>query len=54
MKLTDELKKKIENAATKEEAKAILEDIKGEAEELGIILDDEDLDKVAGGWLVLQ
>ena len=49
MKLTNELKKKIENASSAEEVKNILNNIKSEAEEAGIILDDEDLDKIAGG-----
>ena len=49
MKLTNELKKKIENASSAEEVKTILNNIKSEAEKAGIILDDEDLDKIAGG-----
>lgn len=49
MKLTNELKKKTENASSAEEVKTILNNIKSEAEEAGIILDDEDLDKIAGG-----
>lgn len=49
MKLTNELKKKIENASSAEEVKTILNNIKSDAEEAGIILDDEDLDKIAGG-----
>ncbi len=49
MKLTNELKKKIENASSAEEVKTILNNIKSEAEEAGIILDVEDLDKIAGG-----
>ena len=31
------------------EAKAIIEEVKKEAEEAGIVLDDKDLDEVAGG-----
>ena len=45
MELTKELKEKIENAQTKEEAKKIIE-------EAGITLSDEELDQVAGGQLV--
>ena len=43
MELTKELKEKLENAKTEEEAKKILE-------EAGITLDDEELDQVAGGF----
>ncbi len=49
MKLTDELKKKIDDAKSEEEVKAILGDIKNGAEEAGILLEEEELDKVAGG-----
>ncbi len=49
MKLTDKIKEKIDNAKSEEEAKTILESVKDGAEEAGVILDDEDLDKVAGG-----
>ena len=45
MELTKELKEKIENAQTKEEAKKIIE-------EAGITLSDEELDQVAGGQVV--
>ena len=48
MKHTEETKEKNVIAKTEEEVKSGLEDIKGEAEE-GLILDEEDLDKVAGG-----
>lgn len=51
MKLTDELKKKIDNAASDEEVKAILENVKGGAEAAGIILDDEELDQASGGYM---
>jgi len=49
MKFTEKIKDKIDNAKSEEEVKSILEDVKGRAEEAGVILDDEDLDKVAGG-----
>ena len=42
MELTKELKEKIEKAATKEEARKIIENA-------GIVLDDAELDRVAGG-----
>ena len=49
MKLTDQIKEQIDNAKSEEEVKTILENVKDGAEEAGVILDDEDLDKVAGG-----
>ena len=42
MQLTGELKEKVEKAETKEEAKKTIE-------EAGMILDDAELDQVAGG-----
>ena len=42
MELSKELKEKLEKAETKEEAKKILEDV-------GITLDDDELDQIAGG-----
>lgn len=50
MKLTEELKGKLENAASSEEAKKILDETKKNIEGEGVILDDEDLDQVAGGF----
>ena len=54
MKFTEKIKDKIDNAKSEEEVKSILKDVKGGAEEAGVILDDEDLDKVAGGlkWIL--
>ena len=49
MKLTDDLKKKLEAAQSKEEVEAILAEAKKAAEDAGVIHDDEDLDQVAGG-----
>ena len=49
MKLTGELKEKVEKAETKEEAKKI---IKEAGEEAGMSLSDEELDQVAGGHLL--
>ncbi|MCR5098978.1 MAG: hypothetical protein K6B14_08520 [Lachnospiraceae bacterium] len=51
MKLTDELKGKLENAASEEEAKKILGEAKKSVEDAGVILDDDELDKAAGGVL---
>lgn len=51
MKLTGELKKKIDNAASEEEVKAILDEVKNGAENAGIILDDGELDQAAGGQI---
>jgi hypothetical protein len=42
MKLIGDLKEKVENAKTKEEARNTFE-------EAGMVLDDEELDKVSGG-----
>ena len=42
MELAKELKEKLEKAKTKEEAKKLLE-------EAGMIIDDKELDQVAGG-----
>ena len=50
MKLTDELKKKIDDAATEEEVKEILSDTKKDVEQAGLILEDAELDRVAGGF----
>ena len=49
MKLTDDLKKKLETAQSKEEAEAILAEAKKAAEDAGVILDDAEMDQVAGG-----
>ena len=50
MKLTDQIKEKIDNAKSEEEVKTILENVKEGAEDAGLILDDEDLDRASGGW----
>jgi hypothetical protein len=49
MKLTDQIKEKIDNAKSEEEVKTILENVKEGAEDAGLILDDEDLDRASGG-----
>lgn len=49
MKLTEKIKEKIDNAKSEEEVKTILENVREEAEDAGLILDEEELDKAAGG-----
>ena len=49
MKLTEELKGKLENAGSAEEARKILGKTREAVEEAGIILDDAELDQAAGG-----
>ena len=47
MKLTGELKEKVEHTENKEEAKKAIEDA-------GMILSDDELDQVAGGADVIE
>ena len=49
MELTDNLKGKLEEAKNEEEAKKILEETKKNVEDAGVVLDDAELDKAAGG-----
>ena len=49
MELTDNLKKKLGGAQSEEEVKEIVDETKKNVEAAGVILDDEDLDKAAGG-----
>lgn len=49
MKLTEKIKEKIDNAKSEEEVKTILENVREEAEDAGLILDEEELDKATGG-----
>jgi hypothetical protein len=49
MELTDKIKEKIDNAKSEKEVKTILENVKGGVEDAGVILDDEEMDQVAGG-----
>ena len=49
MKITDELKGKLQNAASGEETKKILDETRGAVEKAGIILEDDELVRVAGG-----
>ncbi len=53
-KFTEKIKDKIDNAKSEEEVKSILENVKDGVEEAGLILDDEDLNKVAGGQMRTQ
>ena len=50
MELTNKLKGKINEAGSEEEVKEILAKTKQNVEDAGIILDDEELDKAAGGY----
>ena len=52
MKLTDQIKEKIDNAKSEEEVKTILENVKEGTEDAGLILGDEDLDRASGGGVV--
>ena len=52
MKLTDELQNKLGNAKSEDEVKKILGETKQNVEDAGVILDDEELDQVAGGKCV--
>ena len=52
MKLTDELQNKIGNAKSEDEVKKILGETKQNVEEAGVILDDAELDQVAGGFKI--
>ena len=49
MKLTNELQNKLSNAKSEEEKKNILAETKQNAENAGIVLEDAELDEVAGG-----
>ncbi len=49
MKITDELKGKLQKAASGEETKKILDETRGAVEKAGIILEDDELVRVAGG-----
>ena len=49
MKPTKELEKKLNNAKSPEEIKAILTKTKERVEDAGVILDDAELDQISGG-----
>ena len=49
MQFTNDLKGKLEDAKNEEEVKSIIENTKKNVEAAGVILDDADLDKAAGG-----
>ena len=50
MKLTDNIKEKIDNAKSDAEVKTILENVRDGTEDAGVILDDEELDQISGGY----
>ncbi len=49
MKMTDELKGKLQKASSGEETKKILDETRGAVAKAGIILEDDELVRVAGG-----
>ena len=49
MKLTEDLKNKIDGAKSEEEVKSILAETKQNVEDAGVILDDAELDQISGG-----
>ena len=49
MELTENLKKKLGRAQTEEEVEEIIGETMKKVEAAGVILDDADLDKAAGG-----
>ena len=49
MKLTDQIKEKIERADSKEKRQNILNDVKNKVMDAGVILDDSELEQVSGG-----
>ena len=51
MKLTENLKNKLGGAQSEEEVNEIIDKTKKNVEAAGVILDDDDLDEVAGGIL---
>ena len=50
MEFTEDLKGKLNGAKTEEEAKEIIEETKKNVEDAGVVLDDAELDKAAGGF----
>jgi copper chaperone CopZ len=52
MVFTKRVKEQLENANTKEEVQVILDKIRKNVEEAGVILNDEDLDVASGGGLI--
>ncbi len=49
MRLTDQIKEKIERADSKEKKQVILNDVKNKVMDAGVILDDSELEQVSGG-----
>ncbi len=54
MKITESLKAKLDNAASNEEVKKILDETKKGVEDAGIILDEAELNEVAGGYDIYE
>ena len=54
MEFTDNLKGKLEEAKNEEEVKNILEETKKKVKDAGIVLDDTELNKVAGGCAIFK
>ena len=54
MKITESLKAKLDNAASNEEVKKILDETKKSVEGAGIILDEAELNEVAGGYDIYE
>ncbi len=50
MKLSDELNSRIKNAKSDAEVKSILAGVRNDTEKAGIILNDEELEAVSGGF----
>jgi bacteriocin-like protein len=49
MNYTEDLKDKLKNAKTKEEADAILAEVKADLKNVGVELSDEELNQIVGG-----
>ena len=54
MKITESLKAKLDNAASNEEVKKILDETKKSVEGAGIILDEAELNEVAAGYDIYE
>ena len=52
MKFTEDLKKKLGEEGSEEEVKSILAETKQNVEDAGVILNDAELNQVAGGRMV--
>ena len=54
MEFTDTLKTKIKTARTEEEVKNIIEETRKNVADAGVILNDAELDKAAGGKVTIH